>query len=218
MENVPEEQLKKEEDAEESKERIKVMERQSITLLVILMLVLAGFVAVYFLLKPKPYFEYENLRIYPVSYGNMMFYSIPLNFKVLDEDFQSNIILRTNPVDIENLSYSVNSSMFGMARIGFTMDPELSSRAFIAAQETGKLSQTLGIPTFYGVTKENEKGVEILDCSNSTENFRIVRMEIGNETKVFSDNYCIIIQGENYDEMTMASDKLAFEWIKAMRK
>ena len=46
-----------------SPEQSKKIERQSITLLVILMLVLASFVVAYLLLKPKNYFEYQGMKV-----------------------------------------------------------------------------------------------------------------------------------------------------------
>jgi len=197
------------------------IERQSITLVIIMMLALASFVGAYFIFKPKPYFEYRNLKVYPfkLENTNMLFYSIPLDFEVNGQAFQKNIVIRNNPYDIENISYEMNESLFIMGGIGFTMNATLSTRALIAAQEISKLSQTLQIPTFFGVTEQFEdREVDVFDCINATSIKRVARLELGNETKITSENNCIIITGEDYDHLMMASDKLAVEWLKKIVK
>lgn len=203
-----------------SPEKIKIMDRQSITLLVILVLVLATFIAAYLILKPKPYFEYEQLKIYPVKYAEgMIFYSIPMSFNFGNYIQDSNVVLRNDPRNLANISYSVNSSLFRMIGIGFTMDPSLTSNAVIAAQEISKFAETLRLPTAFAVTQDPEGKVNaVLNCENATNLTRIVRVEIGNETRVYGNANCIIVEGEDYDRLIKASDKLTFEWLKTMTK
>jgi len=201
-----------------SPEQSKKIERQSITLLVILMLVLASFVVAYFLLKPKPYFEYQDMKVYPIRYenSNLIFYSIPLTFSIGGQAFEKNVVLRNDPRMIENLSYNVSQNLFKMAGIGLTMEPTLSSQALIAAQEIGKLGKTINLPTFFGVTREVEGAQDIFDCENASTILRIVRLELGNETKIEEKGNCIVITGEDYDNLMKASDKLTVEWLKVL--
>jgi hypothetical protein len=198
----------------------KKMERQAITLMIVLILVLASFVTVYSILKPKPYFEYAQLKVYPVKFeGNMMFYSIPLKFDFGQGPFEENVVLRNDPRVIENLSYEVNESLFRIAAVGFTMEPTLSANAVIAAQETSKLCKTLKLPIVFGVTNDPEgKAENVFDCANATNLTRVIKMELGNDTKVFSNDNCIIVRGDNYDSMIKASDKLVVEWLKLITK
>jgi hypothetical protein len=186
------------------------------------MLVLVSFVGAYFLLKPKPYYEYNNMKVYPIKYenSNLMFYSIPLNFNVQGQTIEKNIVLRSDPMAIENISYDLNESVFNMAVLGITMDPSYNIKAGFAAQEISKLSQTLNIKTVLGGTKSDEEGkiTTIFDCENSTELVRIIRLELGNETKIAGNGNCTIISGENYDKMIEAADKFVVEWLKLIVK
>jgi hypothetical protein len=216
------------EDTEEKKEEPKIdpekqkrMERQSITLLVILVLFLAFFVTAYFMLKPKPYFEYNNLKIFPISLegSSLIFYSIPVSIDIGKGPVEQNIVLRNDPRQIENLSYNVSMNLFKIAAIGFTMEPTLSANAVIAAEEIANLGKTLQLPIAFGVIRDFEGKTEnIFDCENATNLSRVIRMDLGNETKVYGKDNCIIISGENYDGMIKAADKLTIEWLKLITK
>jgi hypothetical protein len=219
MENAPESQPETKVPGEENKVDIKKIERQSITLLLILALILASFIAAYFMLKPKPYFTYDKFRVYPLKYGQseMIIYSFPIKFEGANNSIE--ILTRYHPLDVENISYSVNKSLFDMLKIGFTMDPDYSARAVMAAKEISGMSEGLNVPTVFGVTRENEnQEVLIFDCQNSTEDVTIVQMVLGNETKVFNDGNCIIVQAEDYDSMMKAADKVVLEWLKIIVK
>ena len=105
------------------KEKSKKLEKQTITLLIILGLLLVSFVAGHYIFKPKPYFMYENLKVYPLRYGNsnIFLYSIPLTFDVKGTLYEEEILLKNNPYDIENISYSVNESLFTLVNIFHTI-------------------------------------------------------------------------------------------------
>jgi len=206
---------------QEEKADVKKMERQAITLIVILLLVLASFIAAYLILKPKPYFMYGAMKVYPLRYGesNILIYSFPLTLNMQGESYEAEILMKNSPSIVENISYNVNESLFNMAKIAFTMDPQMNSRAFLAAKEISGMAEKLNIPTVFGVSKEAENpDLLVFDCQNSTDMLRIVNFELANETKVFSNESCIIVQGENYDEMMEASDKLVLEWLKLITK
>jgi len=197
----------------------KKIEKQSITLIVILMLVLASFIVAYLILKPKPYFEYSGMKVYPLRYGdsNIMFFSFPLIFNIQGNNYKEDIIIKSNPFDVENISYSVDESLFKTSKMGFTMDSQLNARAFLAAKEISGLADKIGIQTFFGVVGETENPeVMIFDCENATNLIKVVRMELSNETRIFSKDNCIIVSGDNYDDLMKASDKLVIEWLKVL--
>lgn len=212
-----EEEKKEGQEPKISPEKEKKMENQSITLLVVLMILLAAFIGGYFAFKPKPYFEYEQFKIYPINYegSNLMFYSIPLKFDLGQGQQEQNIVLRNDPRQLENLSYNIDKELFKIAAIGFTMEPTLNVNAVLAAKEIAGLTVALNIPTAFGVTKDFEgKTDNIFDCENATNLTRVIRMELGNETKVYGKDKCIIVEGYDYINMIKAADKLAFEWLK----
>jgi hypothetical protein len=209
-----EEPLKAEEKFDEKK-----VVRQTIILLIILGLVLASFVGAYFMFKPKPYFMYNDLRVYPLRYGssNIMIYSFPLAINIQETTVNQDVLIRNNPYDAENISYEVDKNLFTMAKMAFTMDSQLNTRAFLAAKEISSLAEQIKIPTVFGVTGNTENDILIFDCENATDMLRVVRMELGNETKVFSQDKCIIVEGQDYDSMMKAADKLVVEWLAMLK-
>ena len=219
------EKEKKEKSAENSdgeKEKEKKLQRQVIWLFAILGVVFVSFIIAreLNLFWKNPCFEYEGFNMCRVRLGesDVYYYSIPIGLLINGEEISMNVVLRNNPQELENLTYSVNESLFNSKKIWLTMDPTLSAMAVDAAFEVGKLTRNI-IPTQFAISLPSDKSeANVITCENATEDERVIIYELSDETYVKSGGNCIHVVGMNYAAMKMASDKLAFEWLLTLKK
>jgi len=71
--------------------------------------------------------------------------------------------------------------------------------------------------TSYAMT-EGIGGYPVINCANATQNIRVFLIDVGNETKVYEKDNCIIIQGTDEAETIKAADALIFDWLKMIRQ
>jgi len=203
----------KETEPEETKR--KKLERQIAILFVVLVLVLGSFLLIYTLAKPKPYFKYQNMTVWKVQLegSRMFFYSIPLSIMAGNMNYQENVVLRNDPRTIENISLNLNKNLFLATRMIITMEPEVKATALVAANELQKFSDNMKIPASVAFTDSAGREVAVANCSDATEDKRVILFRLTNETKVYSEQNCIIVEASDYDNLIKASDKLVVEWI-----
>ena len=204
------------------KEKEKNLQRQIIWLFAILGLVLVSFLIArnFNLIGNNPCTSYEGFQICKVRLGqsDLFFYSIPVDFMVNGKKTSTNVVLRYNPKDLQNITYSVDSGMLIANKIWLTMDPALSARAVEIAFEVGKFTENM-ISTSFALTSYSEKSaIDVINCENASSSVRVVLFELGNETYVKNEGNCIHVSGTDYDNMEMASDRLAFEWLLTLKK
>ncbi len=193
------------------------IEKQAAIIIFISILIIAA--VFIFLFTKKPYFNYEGFKVYPVAYGNLVFYSIPVQFYASDGIYTRNVVLRNDPRKIK-IESSFNESMLEMKSLGIVMSPEAGADIWKAAIEISKFSKNF-VPTDFAFlyTIEN-KNVSIASCENATAEARIIMLEISNKTEIKQhEKYpCIIISAENYEKLTEAADKFVIEWLLSMKK
>ena len=150
--------------------------------------------------------------------SDVYYYSIPIGLLINGEEISMNVVLRNNPQELENLTYSVNESLFSAKKIWLTMDPTYSAMAVDAAYEVGKLTRSI-ISTTFAISLPSDKSeANVITCENATEDIRVIVYELSNETYVKSEGNCIHVVGTNYAAMKIASDKLAFEWLLSLKQ
>jgi hypothetical protein len=213
------EKSKKEIEEEEKlkKKNEKNLEKQIIVLFVILALLLASFLAAYELFKPKPYFKYEGLTVYMAKMQGVrtLFYVIP----IAGNGQKAEIVLRYDPREL-NVSVDVNESLGGINHVWITYPPYKSdSDAVIAANDLGSFTTKISLKTDYGMTEEiNESNHAQITCENATKQDRVFLIVLGNETRVYEQNNCVIVQGENYEGLVKAADALVLKWLLMIKQ
>ena len=50
-------------------------------------------------------------------------------------------------------------------------------------------------------------------CDDVTDSVRVVDIRRGNETRIYSENGCIIIEGLEDNDMIRAADRLTYYWL-----
>ena len=147
---------------------------------------------------------------------------IPLNIGVLSPVVYT-ISLRNDPLSLEDISVEgiINTRIYGDEEIYVTINPNanLSSKTTIAALEIDKIIDNeylYAIPVRSAMTQENEQGYPIKSCYDGTDTSTVIWLTLGSETKVYTDEYCIIIVGTNEDEIIRAADRMLYQLLGIM--
>lgn len=212
--------------AKAKKEKQKITETTGfwifvVTVIVLILIGLSFYWAKIFL--DKNYYNYQGkggeYKIGKSKVGNVIFYYI----SVFVNDHEYIYSFRNHPKDLEDiylepdLDKKLNRSS-GLGTLYVTKDPELQNMtsgysvlAIVAFEQimTGKFA-------IYNVNVSNAdtsfvtNSTIVATCNNVTSDTAVVYMKLGNETRIYSDNDCIIIQGRGSDGILRAGEKFAY--------
>ncbi len=177
-------------------------------------------------LNDRAYYNYEgkggDYQIGKSKVGNVVFYHISVFFEGKEYIYS----FRNHPKDLEDvyLEPDLDNKLNrpgGIRTLYVINDPELvnmtNGRSVIA---TVAFQQILGGEYgFYGLNVENaytafvNNGTEIITCDNVDDNTAVIYVKIGEETKVYSEDDCIIVQGRGQDGIIRAGEKFAYYLI-----
>jgi len=213
MKNEKTGEIPTEEEEKLRKANIKKLEKQIIVMFVVLGLILLSFLAAYEIFKPKPYFKYEGLNVYraKVPDSSQEFFLIPIS----GGGEKSQVVIRNDPRKL-NVSIEIGNLLDGINKVWITVPPELSSEAIIAGNDLGMFTSRISLDTEFGLTNSST-GFPEVTCANATKETRVFLTTIGNETKVYGEGECIIVQGKNYDELLKAADALVMHWLLELK-
>lgn len=191
------------------------IEKQVIWLLVILGIVVLVSVAAYYLMKPKAdYFEYGSFKVYKKTLEGTTvdYYYIPFNTV---NGALNQIAIRNDPRTLGDVGFNVSEELWrGISKLWVSSDPNISY-APIPAGEIGRFGIAIGLDTSYAFSK-NAGSYYQMNCDNATSDVRVIDIRTGNETLVYSEGYCMIIEGKDDVEMSRAADKLAVTWLERL--
>ncbi len=148
---------------------------------------------------------------------------IPLNIGTLDTIIYT-LALRNDPLSLEDIPVEgmVNTRIFGDEEVYVTINPNanLSSKTTIAALEIDKVIDNdylYSIPVHSAMTQENVQGYPVKSCYDATDASTVIWLTLGSETKVYTEEYCIIIVGTNEDEIIRAADRFIYQLLGIMK-
>ncbi|MEM3374829.1 MAG: hypothetical protein QXE31_06495 [Candidatus Woesearchaeota archaeon] len=197
-----------------------------ITIFVILAIIVIIFSLRYFL-KEKP--NVPETKIYNgftfVKIGN--YWQTTLRTESSSGIKEYEILFHFTPDQVENISTEKNIKnqtitpylFMNTQRIYITTNPEYPSSVVIGGVEISKIiGQVFRREVRGALTKEyyNNSNAPIITCEDINDTQRVIYLKLGNETKIYSDDGCIIVQGENPEMLLKASERLAFEILKIL--
>ncbi len=222
--------MSEEATAKEAMEKVKSSEKKLglVTVVFLLILVFIGF----FLYNASSnsvdrfYFEYNGIKFNPADNG----VGFDMLFFVNEADFPTLMTVRNDPRTLEDVPIDaeyVRAAVAGKSVVYITEDPydELTGPTLVAANE-------LAIPLvfLYGaevnktlLRTSDEIGVALEDqvvktCEDSDDRTLVIWQRLGDETAVFEEDGCLIVQGKSPDEMEIirAADRLYLTMIGIM--
>jgi|GEM_PF-3761220 len=198
----------KENKEKQEKESKKKLERQVITLFIVLGIIfvsIVAFIISYQIGKQRPDFKYGDFSVYKerLEGTTVDFYIIPIN--VFGREL--NVALRSDPRKIKDISMEINEELLDeIDEIWITTSPGLESDAIIATNEIGSFTGSIGLRTGYALT-EVVGEYPVMKCENASAKKRVIEVRLGNSTKIYSEDKCIIVQGKDYEDMIKAADR-----------
>jgi len=133
-----------------------------------------------------------------------------------------------NPYEVEDVPTvrnSINQSIayFFIFREGtyITFDPDqegivLARIAQASVELTKIVSQVYEKPVKGGTTKYFSDSYPVITCEDASDKMGVIYIRLGNETKVYNDGLCLIVQGKNETDIIRAAEKVSFELLKIM--
>ncbi|MDP3916724.1 MAG: hypothetical protein Q8Q42_00360 [Nanoarchaeota archaeon] len=192
--------------------------------MVVLFLALALFV--FFMIKSqgenidKLYFEYNGITFAPSKTG----VGYDMQFFINDAQYPVIMNLRNDPRELEDIPIDIDkvkNMIIGKSQIYITINAtaNLTGRTTIAAKEIDYFIDNpylYDIPVnsaFLAPTTEAGPKIDkqvIKTCEDSNENVTVIWLRLGDETAVFEEDGCVIVQGKTPDEMEIirAADRL----------
>lgn len=151
--------------------------------------------------------------------GNVIFYHI----SVFVDEHEYIYSFRNHPKDLEDVPLENNLQAY-LNRpnktdvVYFTVDYGLSEMTRAGSVLAGiSFSQILdgdfaiyNIPVRSGYTSYVRDEVPVVDCGNVSSSVAVIYMKLGNESKIYSENECIIIQGRGEEGIIRAGEKFAY--------
>ena len=172
------------------------------------------------------YFEYNGIKFNPSKTG----VGFDMQFFVNDASYPTLMTVRNDPRELEDISIDVDYVMdvvSGKNVVYITEDPldDLRGPTLVAAREIAiPLSLLYGAEVNKTLTKTSEEldvPIEeqfVRTCEDSDDTTLVIWQRLGDETAVFEENGCLIVQGKSPDEMEIirAADRLYLTMIGIM--
>lgn len=173
--------------------------------------------------------ELPEIRVYNgysfVKIGNYWQTKIKTKSNIGEREYE--IIFHFTPDEVEDIpteknirNESITPFLFmNTEKIYITTNPDYPSSVVIGGVEISKIiGQVFRKKVMGALTKEvsNSNETPIITCDDINDNQRVIYLKLGNETKIYSDNGCIIVLGENPEMLLKASERLAFEILKIL--
>jgi len=206
---------------------MKKKERQlTIIVMSLIIILIIGILFMFFYQKMRYsniYFTYNGFDVQKVVDNNVPSYKIKFYFENNPNSFI--ISFRNNPKDLENITIDNNISdiLFkkDVKELYITMPSNASSLSVIAATEISKIvgnQYFFNLPTHGALTSPVEgKDVPVKTCNDVSTNMSIILLKIGPESKIYSQNGCVILEGNNEYELIRDANRLVLTLLNIMK-
>ena len=132
-----------------------------------------------------------------------------------------NIEMRNGPMQVEDvpLQAGVIERIESSQTIYLTTHPDSGAKIVVAMIEIGRLTgdryDLLNIPTHGALTERSNESLYVT-CSNATQDTTVIDFRVGDITKVYQEDGCIIVQGSDDDDVIRASDRVGYSLMGLM--
>ncbi|MBT4416635.1 hypothetical protein HOC80_00875 [archaeon] len=189
-----------------------------------------GIIAALIVLGTVIYFsDFNSTNVYQYSNGDSIFDVNVLNevetqirITIGDSEEAYILNLRNDPLSLEDISVTGNIAqrIINDQEIYIVINPNagLSSKATIAALEIDKIIDNqffYNIPVSSAMTEEYGE-YPIVTCDMANDEYSVIYLGVADETAVYVDDYCIIVEGADEDDLIRAADRLSLHLLGIM--
>jgi len=186
--------------------------------LVIILIALGAFFA-YTIITEEPdlsYYEYSNGEtIFEVTVVSEEETQIPVT--VTDGEAPYLLHFKYDPLSVEDIPIDrdIYNRIYDDKQIYVTIDPNAGYTSLItlAAFEIDKFIDVpylpYNIPVNSAFTSEYGNTI-VKTCNDGNIDTTIIMLHVGDKTEVYSNGYCVIVEGTSEDEVMRATDRLMY--------
>src|SRR3989344_1851955 len=190
------------------------MEERTLMIIIAVVVVLAALSPLVIIKNPNKY-DYNDFKIEKTSTGWMTW-----AYKG-EQPYQ--LQLRHDPKTLEDilLDSEIRELVLSKPTLATTLDPNLTSRAVLGAIDIanilGRRLGLYGIQVIGATTEFANNGTYVINCSDVQENLNVAVLKLGEETKVYLEDSCIILQGETEEDINRAADRFIYQILGVMK-
>jgi len=217
------EELPKESDngTLESKKIKKKRDKSSTKNIILIIIMIIGLLVLFFSIK---YFYHPTPTEESYVYNGFKFTKISSLWltEVQVDSTIFRITTRYSPNEIEHITVEpgIYEKIVGSKKIYFTVTNNLSSVAVLGITELGRIVGTryglFNIPSQAALTESDNQGTPVKTCKDAVNGTGVIWFKTGNITAVYSDQNCVIIQGEDEWGIVKAADRVTFGLLGVM--
>lgn len=181
-----------------------------------ILLIVIGYI--YFSQKVVPgTYKYKDFEIQQIDEGAGISYKIKVY--IGDDQTPYYINTRYDPKQVEDFpAEDINDKIIGKKQVYITIDPyeNLTGETTIAALEIDKFIDNkyfFNTPVNSAFTKDYQN-YTIKDCNDADKETGIIWLKLGDESKIYSDRECIILQGKTQEDLIKLATLLNFKLLK----
>ena len=196
------------------------IKNRAIIYLVVLLLAVGSLV--YFAdFSSNDYYQYATGdAVYDVYILNDHEVKIPITLGSYGDEWT--LVMRNDPASLEDISVygTLNTRIYDDEAVFITIDPNagLSGKTTIAALEIDKVidnEDIYGVPTYSAMTSEYGE-YPVITCADANDEYTVIYLTLGEETMVYTQDYCIIVQGVDEDDLIRAADRMVYNLMGIM--
>lgn len=133
------------------------------------------------------------------------------------------INLHYGPRELEDIvvESGVRNVILSAKKIYVSFDPEMSNRVVVGAMDIVKVTGThpvwgiFKITTQAALTKSDGENI-VKTCKDAKEGDVVIVFESANDTKIYYDEDCVILQAKNDSDLVRVSDRLVYILLGVM--
>ncbi len=202
---------------------MKVEKKINIIVITLIIILIIGTISLVLYQKNKyndVYFNYNGFSIHKMNTPNGIFYYINM---FLEGSSQPLIIsTKHDPRTLENISIEGNfKDPIIKNNLYISFDKDTTGKSVIAGMEISKItgnSILYNIPT-YGAMIENIEGknITVKSCSDVNKETGVIWLKLGDKTRIYNNNDCIIVEGTNENELIRSADRYILTLLGIMK-
>ena len=191
-----------------------------LTLLIFAFLILMGVFKYHSVEQPEYiYYSYNGFDFFydgTVWKTQISYYAIK-NDTIIKQDLV-NFSTNYGPKEVENIPSEGDyvDLILNSTNLSLSFDPEIGQQIAFAGIEIKKTLVYLfkwDAERVVIASLENNTEFPVITCDDSSENLTVISFELGNETKIEQEDYCVRVEANESVYATKAADKIVFELL-----
>ena len=202
---------------------MKFEKKINIIVIILIIVLVVGVISLIFYQKfryKEVYFNYNGFDVHKMNTKNGVFYYIQM---FLENNAQPLVIsTKYDPRTLENISVEGNiKKPIIKNELYVSFDEKTTGVSVIAGMEISKItgnSLLYNIPTHGAMISDFEgKNVTVKNCNDVDNKTGVIWLKLSNETKIYNQNDCIIVEGINEYELIRGADRFILTLLDIMK-